>query len=87
MVLEFRVEDQGVPINVSYDENMTAEDFMLDFLKKHTNYVTLDKKIYTFTANAKCWNSKRFLKKPLKELVRSNGIVKLTRKQTIHYSV
>lgn len=86
MVLDFRVEDQGVTVNVSYDENTTAENFMLDYLGKHTNYVSLDKKIYTFMANAKCWNSAKFLKKPLKDLIRSNGLVKLTRKQTIHYS-
>lgn len=85
-MLNFRVEDQGVPINVSYNENTTAEDFMKDYLTKHTNYVSLDKKIYTFMANAKCWNSEKFLKKPLKDLIRKNGIVKLTRKQTIHYS-
>lgn len=86
MVLDFRVEDQGVTVNVSYDENMTAENFMLDYLAKHTNYVSLDKKFYTFMANAKCWNSPKFLKTALKDLIRSNGLVKLTRKQTIHYS-
>lgn len=86
MVIDFRVEDQGVTINVSYDENMTAEAFMLDYLTKHTNYVSLDKRYYTFMASAKCWNSQKFLKKSLKDLIRDNGIVKLTRKQTIHYS-
>lgn len=87
VILYFRVEDQGVTNNVSYDDNTTAENFILDYLGKNTNYVTLDKKIYTFMANAKCWNTEKFLKQPLKNLIRSNGIVKLTRKQNIHYSL
>ena len=86
VLIYFRVEDQGVTNNVSYEDSTTAENFMLDYLKNHTSYVTLDKKIYTFMANAKCWNSAKFLQKPIKDLIRSNGIVKLTRKQSTHYS-
>ena len=37
--IDFIVEDEGNPISVRYDENMTVENFMKDFLKKHTNYV------------------------------------------------
>ena len=48
VLIYFRVEDQGVTNNVSYEDSTTAENFMLDYLKNHTSYVTLDKKIYTF---------------------------------------
>ena len=86
MVINFRVYDGGKIENMSYDENMIVEDFIKDFLGKYTNYVTLDKKIYLFKINGKILNSKKFLRKPLKEITRDDGIIHFIRKQDTHYS-
>ena len=84
--LTFIVEDEGVPNYVTYKNNITVEEFMKDYLSKHTNYVTLDTKVYTFKSNSKVLNSSKFLKKLLKDIIRANGRVILSRKQDTHYS-
>lgn len=84
--ISFIVEDEGVPNYVTYKNNITVEEFMKDYLTKHTNYVTLDTKVYTFKSNSKVLNSSKFLKKLLKDIIRANGRVILSRKQDTHYS-
>jgi len=84
--ITFIVEDEGVPNYVTYKNNITVEEFMKDYLSKHTNYVTLDTKVYTFKSNSKVLNSSKFLKKLLKDIIRANGRVILSRKQDTHYS-
>ncbi len=84
--ISFIVEDEGVPNYVTYKNNITIEEFMKDYLSKHTNYVTLDTKVYTFKSNSKVLNSSKFLKKLLKDIIRANGRVILSRKQDTHYS-
>lgn len=84
--ITFIVEDEGVPNYVTYKNNITIEEFMKDYLSKHTNYVTLDTKVYTFKSNSKVLNSSKFLKKLLKDIIRANGRVILSRKQDTHYS-
>jgi len=85
-VLYFRVEDGGNTINVSYDSSTTIRNFILDFLNKHTNYATLDNNVYTFKCNGKALNSNKYFDIKIKDLIRENGIVKLCRKQNIHYA-
>ena len=84
--IDFIVEDEGNAIYISYDENMTIENFMKDYLKNHTNYVTLDPKVYLFKTNGKVLNVPRFLNKTLADLIRPNGRIILSRKQNITYS-
>lgn len=84
--ISFIVEDEGVPNYVTYQNNIIVEEFMKDYLSKHTNYVTLDTKVYTFKSNSKVLNSSKFLKKLLKDIIRANGRVILSRKQDTHYS-
>ena len=48
MTIKFRVNDEGNSNYVSYDENMTVEDFIKDYLGKLNLNVTLDPKVYTF---------------------------------------
>ena len=48
--ISFKVSDNGKIINVAYDENMTCENFVLDFTKKNTNLSTIDTNVYTFKA-------------------------------------
>ncbi len=86
MLINFRVNDGGYEYYVSYDENMIVEDFIKDYLRTHTNYVSLDPKIYTFYAYTKCLNSGKFLKKTLKQVIRNDGLMHFNRKQDTHYS-
>ena len=86
MVLNFRVNDEGNERYVSYDENMTVENFIKDYLKKYSNYVTLDTKIYTFKSQSKILNSKKFLSKTLSSVISDGGQIHLVRKQDTHYS-
>ena len=72
MSISFYVEENCQTIQVSYDENITCENFMLDYLKKHTNYASLDFNVCTFKAGMKILNTPRFLKKPIKEILSAN---------------
>lgn len=85
-ILSFRVSDGGCPKPVEYDENMTVESFMKDFLTKNTNYVNYSEKFYTFKTNGKVLNSKKFKNKLLKDVIVNDGIVYFFRKQDTHYS-
>ena len=84
--INFKIDDGGIIIEVSYDENMTVENFIKDFLSKYTNYVTLDTKIYTFRHQGKILNLSKFLKIPLKEVIAEKGTVKFFIKEDTHYS-
>ena len=86
MSISFYVEENCQTIQVSYDENITCENFMLDYLKKHTNYVSLDSNVYTFKVGMKILNTPRFLKKPIKEILRANMKVTFIRKKGLSYS-
>lgn len=85
-ILNFRVSDGGSIKYVEYDENITVENFMKDFLTKYTNYVNDNEKFYTFKTNGKVLNSPKFKKKLLKEVIVNEGIVYFFRKQNTHYS-
>ena len=85
-IINFKVNDQGKVISVSYDASITIKDFILDYLAKHCNYVSLDPNVYIFKAGGKILNSQRYLDKQLKELIRTDSIVYFTRKQDMHYS-
>lgn len=84
--ISFRVSDEGNIHYVSYDENMVVESFMIDYLKKHANYVSVDPKYFTFKTLGKVLNLPRFKKKLLKDVIVADGIVNVFRKQDTHYS-
>lgn len=86
MSINFFVVDRGETKAVSYDENITVENFIKDFLNKNNIYVTLDTNVYTFKINGKVLNSEKFLQHQLKSLIRPRGKVTLERKQDVHYS-
>ena len=85
-IINFRVSDGGNIKYVSYDENMTVENFMRDFLSKNANYVNTDAKFFTFKSCGKVLNLPKFKVKPLKEVIVNDGIVNVSRKQDTHYS-
>ena len=85
MSISFNVVDEGKKIQVLYDENITCENFIQDFLKKQGSYVTLDVSIYTFRLGPKILNLPRFLHKPIKEILRNGCTVTLIRKKDCIY--
>ena len=85
-IINFKVDDDGIVISVSYDASITIKDFILDYLAKHCNYVSLDPNVYIFKAGGKILNSPRFLDKQLKDIIKTDSIVYFTRKQDMHYS-
>jgi hypothetical protein len=85
-IINFKVNDNGQIINVSYDGELTCEQFMRDFTKKNTNYESIDQNIYTFKVQTKFLNSDKFKSKKLKEIIREQQIVNFVRKQNMSYS-
>ena len=85
-IINFKVNDQGKVISVSYDASITIKDFIRDYLAKNSNYVSLDPNVNIFKAGGKILNSQRYLDKLLKDVIQTDSIVYFTRKQDMHYS-
>lgn len=85
-IINFKVNDNGQIINVSYDGEWTCEQFMRDFTKKNTNYESIDQNVYTFKVQTKFLNSEKFKSRKLKEIIRDQQIVNFVRKQNMSYS-
>jgi hypothetical protein len=85
-IINFKVDDVGKVISVSYDASITIKDFILDYLAKNSNYVTLDRNVYFFQVYGKLLNSQRYLDKQLKDVIRTDSIVYFTRRQDMQYS-
>ena len=50
-IINFKVEDKGKVISVSYDASITIKDFILDYLAKHwKKWITRPKSIFIL-----CW--------------------------------
>ena len=86
--LNFYVNDdvKGKSIPVSYNSSMTIRDFLMDFLNNHSDYVSLDTKVYTFTVGSKVLNSNKFIDRKIEDIIPQGGKVLLIRKQELHYS-
>ena len=84
--INFYVRDEGKDIPVSYDSSITVKDFILDFTRNHTSFATTDPSVYTFKTGAKFLNSKTFIDRQLKELIRENSLVTFIRKKDMCYS-
>ena len=84
--INFRIDDEGEIINVSYDASITARDFILDFTSKHTSQSSTDSTLYTFKYGGKILNSPIFLDKKLQDIIKNNSVVYLIRKETMKYS-
>lgn len=85
-LINFKINDSGIIINVSYDGSITVRDFILDFTSKHTSLSTTDSNIYAFQLGLKFLNSPRFLDKQIRDLIKDNMLVNFIRKQNLHYS-
>ena len=84
--INFKINDNGVIINVCYDSSMTIRDFILDFTRKYTNLESIDPNIYTFKIGIKFINSPRFLFSKIGDLIRDGCIVNFVRKKSMSYS-
>ena len=85
-IINFKVDDDGIVISVSYDASITIKDFIRDYLAKKSYYVTLDTNVYIFKFGVKILNSQRCLDKLLKDVIETDSIVTFRRKMEPHYS-
>ena len=85
-MIKFTVVDDGNENVVEYNSSMTCKEFMLDYLRKFTNNVTLDINVYNFHIRSKILNIPRFLEKKLSDVISSGAKVTLTRKKSCCYS-
>lgn len=70
---------------VSYDSNIKIRDMLTDFLKNNGYYVTLEPNKYVFTLGSKILNSRRFLDKSLKEIIKDDCLIQMIEKQNLCY--
>lgn len=89
VMINFMVYDEceNVTNPVSYDGDLKIENFLRDYVKKHTEYETLDTKIYIFKNGLKILNSKSFLSKQIKEYIQDGAQINFLRKMGLHYSI
>jgi hypothetical protein len=69
----------------SYDGNATIETFLKQYVKDHTDYESLDTKIYdtkiyVFKNGLKVLNSKKFISQKIKECIRDSSQINFIRK-------
>lgn len=84
-IINFKVNDNGKIMNVSYDNGITCEQFMRDFTKK-LGYESIDPDVYTFKVGAKLLNMPLYKSKQLKDLITDEQIVNFRRKKNMNYS-
>lgn len=87
--IAFFVEDEGKPISFKFDKEKTIEDFLNFFVHNHTNYPTLDDKVYQFKLGNKILNinTGRFLGKKIGELVSNGSRIILSRSNELSYTL
>ena len=70
---------------VAYDGDETIEAFLKKYVKDHTNYESLDTKIYVFKNGLKILNSNKYLSEKIKNHIRDNCTIRFIRKHSFHY--
>lgn len=85
-MVNFKVVDNGFPINYSFDESKKVEDFIKDFLSFRGKFVTTDITVYTFKVGAVVINRKKNLSKELKNFITEGQTIKLTNLKSMAYS-
>ena len=84
-MINFKVYDevQNVTNDVAYDGDATIEAFLKKYVKDHTDYESLDTKIYVFKNGLKILNSNKYLSEKIKNHIRDNCTITFLRKQSI----
>ena len=85
-IINFKVNDNGKIINVSFDGEWTCEQFMREFTRKNTNYESINPDVYTFKASGKFLNGEKYKNVKLKEIIKDQQIVHFVRKKNMSYS-
>ena len=85
-LINFKVNDNGQIIRVSYDGSITSRNFILDFASKYTSISSTDPKLYIFKIGGKILNSRRLIDMKLQELIKNDSTVLFTKKHDICYS-
>ena len=85
-LINFKVNNHGQIIDVSYDGSITSRDFILDFTSKYASKSSIDINLYVFKYRGKILNSPRFLDKKLQELIENDSTVKFYEKKGMCYS-
>ena len=85
-IINFKVYDEykNIQNNVSYDASITIRDFILDYLAKNWDNVSLDTNEFVFKIGAKVLNSRLNVK--LGDVIRKDSTVTVHRKKGIYYS-
>lgn len=83
-IINFNVFDNYKNINVSYDASITIRDFILDYLAKNWDNVSLDTNEFVFKIGAKVLNSRLNVK--LGDVIRKDSTVTVHRKMDLQYS-
>jgi hypothetical protein len=82
-IINFKVEDKGKVISVSYDASITIKDFILDYLAKHCKNESQDLNQYSFYVGSNYLTRKILLDKQLKVVIKTNSIVRLRRQSVM----
>ena len=88
VLINFMVYDEceNVTNAVAYDGDATIEAFLKKYVKDHTNYESLDTKIYVFKNGLKILNSNKFLSEKISTHIREGAQITFLRKMGLHYS-
>ena len=88
VLINFMVYDEceNVTNAVSYDGDATIEEFLKKYVKDHTDYESLDTKIYVFKNGLKVLNSKKFLSEKISTHIIDGAQITFLRKMGLHYS-
>ena len=88
VLINFMVYDvcENVTIAVAYDGDATIEEFLKKYVKDHTDYESLDTKIYVFKNGLKILNSNKFLSEKISKHIAEGAQITFLRKIGLHYS-
>ena len=89
VLINFMVYDEceNVTNAVTYDGNALIETFLKEYVKKYTDYESLDTKIYVFKNGLKVLNSRKFLSEKIGTHIMDGAQITFTRKMGLHYSI
>lgn len=84
-VINFTIHDSWLIEHVTYNENVTIEEFIKDYLQKKSEFVSLSTKVFALYIESQILNTPRYLKKKIKEIIQSGAALILTRKSSLFY--
>ena len=89
VLINFMVYDEceNVTNPVAYDGDEIIETFLKEYVKKYTEYESLDPKIYVFKNGLKILNSKKFLSDKIGAHINEGAQITFLRKMGLHYSI